>query len=238
MAPALGQIVIFASDKPVNSTFEHPAMVTRVWGEGDAPTVNLLVFFDAQGPEVRTSVQHVSQAQGASMSWKSAQIALAEQPARDAEAEDNAEPGALAELGWSLDEVQDFIAPIEDGERKNSDIPRKALGTVYAVTDTTVERAQQRGLTGLADLLRHLQALRQGVATADDPRIFLPMAGRYEQPGGPGTDFVGEMVAPWPNTVVFLPGVKDEDVLPAFKWRVEDARARGVNPNVKFPGKG
>lgn len=61
-APSLkvGHVVVFlAGDDHVhNGTRSHPAIVTRVWGDGARPTVNLKVFPDCGEPFDATSVQH------------------------------------------------------------------------------------------------------------------------------------------------------------------------------------
>jgi hypothetical protein len=56
----VGEIVIFlAGDDHVhNGTRAHPAIVTRVWGEGARPYVNLKVLPDCGEPFDATSVQH------------------------------------------------------------------------------------------------------------------------------------------------------------------------------------
>lgn len=56
----VGRIVVFlAGDDHVhNGTREHPAIVTRVWGPGPLPTVNLKVLPDCGEPFDATSVQH------------------------------------------------------------------------------------------------------------------------------------------------------------------------------------
>lgn len=56
----VGTVVVFlAGDDHVhNGTKEHPAIVTRVWGDGDRPTVNLKVLPDCGEVFDATSVQH------------------------------------------------------------------------------------------------------------------------------------------------------------------------------------
>lgn len=56
----VGSVVVFlAGDDHVhNGTREHPAIVTRTWGEGAHPCVNLKVLPDCGEPFDATSVQH------------------------------------------------------------------------------------------------------------------------------------------------------------------------------------
>lgn len=150
---------------------------------------------------------------------------------RDPEPEDNAERSPLANFG-EIEDANAYIATLDDATRAHSDLPRKALGPVYFVTDTAVEAARQRGLPGLAELLEHLQGLRP-FNVADGQ--YTISAGSYAQPGGPGTDFVGDMVHPWPNTRVFGKGVTDDQVLGYVKQRVADNA--NTNPDQDFPGK-
>lgn len=58
----VGHIVVFLAgdDRVHNGTVEHPAIVTRVWGKGPRPTVNLKVLPDCGEPFDATSVQHWS----------------------------------------------------------------------------------------------------------------------------------------------------------------------------------
>jgi hypothetical protein len=53
--PAIGRIVVYVTDVAgaVNGSRFHPAIITRVWTDD---CVNLVVFFDGEGPGVRTSV--------------------------------------------------------------------------------------------------------------------------------------------------------------------------------------
>ena len=41
-----------------NGTTEHPAIVTRVWGSGETPTINVKVFPDCGEVYDITSIQH------------------------------------------------------------------------------------------------------------------------------------------------------------------------------------
>lgn len=41
-----------------NGTNVHPALVTRVWGQGDTPTINAKVFPDCGTPYDATSIEH------------------------------------------------------------------------------------------------------------------------------------------------------------------------------------
>lgn len=55
--PTIGHIVIYGlaqSEPDVNGAREHPAMITRAWND---EMVNLVVFFDGAGPQIRTSVE-------------------------------------------------------------------------------------------------------------------------------------------------------------------------------------
>jgi hypothetical protein len=56
----VGTIVVFlaGSDHVHNGSREHPAVVTRVWGEGPTPLVNLKVLPDCGEPFDATSVHH------------------------------------------------------------------------------------------------------------------------------------------------------------------------------------
>lgn len=149
---------------------------------------------------------------------------------RDPLPEDNAEAGYLAAHGWSLDDVNAYIATLNATQRKQADLPREELGTVYFVTDTTVARAREQGLEGLADLLEHLQG-HMPFTTEGDPGIYLEIAGRYEKDAHGN---FGLMVAPWPNTRVFRKGVTDDQVLGYVKARVEGNA--NTNPDAKYPG--
>lgn len=60
----VGDIVVFDAPKESNGTREQPAIVTRVWGSGGRPTVNLKVFPDCGDPSDATSVQHLSACPG------------------------------------------------------------------------------------------------------------------------------------------------------------------------------
>lgn len=62
MKPTIGRIVIFTlpeAHTPVNGTREHPAVVTRVHGDGETPLVNVQVLFDAAPIAAWMSVPHV-----------------------------------------------------------------------------------------------------------------------------------------------------------------------------------
>jgi len=49
---------------------EHPATVTHVWPEGDeTPALNLCVFVDGRGIEMRREVEHVSKADPKHHAW-------------------------------------------------------------------------------------------------------------------------------------------------------------------------
>lgn len=63
MKPSIGRIVIFIG-KESNSSFEHPAIITRVWSDD---CVNLTVFLDNTAPMVFTSI---TQNEGAQYRWK------------------------------------------------------------------------------------------------------------------------------------------------------------------------
>ena len=56
----VGTVVVYLAgpDQESNGTREHPAIVTRVWGSGPRPTVNLKVFPDCGEPFDATSMQH------------------------------------------------------------------------------------------------------------------------------------------------------------------------------------
>lgn len=56
----IGRIVVFlaAEDHEHNGTREHPAVVTRVWGGGPTPIVNLKVLPDCGEPFDATSVPY------------------------------------------------------------------------------------------------------------------------------------------------------------------------------------
>lgn len=56
----VGTVAVFlgAADQAHNGTREHPALVTRVWGPGPTPTVNLKVLPDCGEPFDATSVPH------------------------------------------------------------------------------------------------------------------------------------------------------------------------------------
>jgi len=56
----VGEIVIVCDKgRPFNGTYEHPAVVTRVWGSGEpTPTVNVKVLPDCGEPYDATSIQH------------------------------------------------------------------------------------------------------------------------------------------------------------------------------------
>ncbi len=72
MKPSKGRIVIFrqsASEAPCNGSREHPAIVNRVWGDGETPCINLTVFPDCEAPHCRTSVQHASVADADAPAW-------------------------------------------------------------------------------------------------------------------------------------------------------------------------
>ena len=53
----LGTIVVFGK-RSSNGAEEHPAIVTRVWGDGETPTVNIKVIPDCGEPFDATSIQH------------------------------------------------------------------------------------------------------------------------------------------------------------------------------------
>jgi hypothetical protein len=53
----LGTTVIFGK-RSSNGTDEHPAIVTRVWGDGETPTVNLTVWPDCGDSFFASSVQY------------------------------------------------------------------------------------------------------------------------------------------------------------------------------------
>jgi hypothetical protein len=60
MKPSIGRIVTFKGH-PSNGSYEHPAMVTRVWSpndpaDGASVHVNLTVFLDNDQPILRSSV--------------------------------------------------------------------------------------------------------------------------------------------------------------------------------------
>ena len=56
----VGTVVVFLAprDKASNGTQEHPAIVTRVWGNEEFPTVNMKVLPDCGEPFDATSVRH------------------------------------------------------------------------------------------------------------------------------------------------------------------------------------
>lgn len=56
----VGTVVVFmaGNDHTHNGTREHPAIVTRVWGDGARPTVNMKVLPDCGEPFDATSVVH------------------------------------------------------------------------------------------------------------------------------------------------------------------------------------
>ena len=55
----LGTVVVFMDENHThNGSTEHPAIVTRVWGKGPRPTVNLTVIPDCAEPFYASSVQH------------------------------------------------------------------------------------------------------------------------------------------------------------------------------------
>lgn len=61
MKPSVGRIVRYlhsSVDDYRNGSTESAALVTAVHGSGETPLLNLIVFFDAQAPEPRTSVCH------------------------------------------------------------------------------------------------------------------------------------------------------------------------------------
>ena len=71
MKPTIGRIVIYRqpeAEAPVNGVREHPAVITRVWGDGEAPAINCTVFFDARAPEPRISV--LPEPTGMSAAWR------------------------------------------------------------------------------------------------------------------------------------------------------------------------
>ena len=53
----LGTVVVYGKHAS-NGADEHPAIVTRVWGEGETPTVNIKVIPDGGDPFDVTSVTH------------------------------------------------------------------------------------------------------------------------------------------------------------------------------------
>jgi hypothetical protein len=61
MKPSVGRIVMYRVSEPsaaFNGSETHPAIVTRVHGEGETPLVNLTVFPDLHAPLIRSSVKH------------------------------------------------------------------------------------------------------------------------------------------------------------------------------------
>lgn len=72
MKPSVSRIVIYRQpsyEAPHNGAREHPAIVTRVWGSGDRPCVNLTVFPDFAAPYPVSSVLHVSQVVDEGRAW-------------------------------------------------------------------------------------------------------------------------------------------------------------------------
>lgn len=66
MKPTIGRIVLFTDRAhPTNGASRHPAIVTDVLDDGDAPALDITVFFHRSAPAPRTSVLHRSQAEGA-----------------------------------------------------------------------------------------------------------------------------------------------------------------------------
>ena len=49
---------------------EHPAIVTHVWpGGGDTPAINVAMFVDGRGIEMRRELEHVSKADPKHAAW-------------------------------------------------------------------------------------------------------------------------------------------------------------------------
>jgi hypothetical protein len=66
----LGTVVVYGKHAS-NGADEHPAIVTRVWGEGETPTVNIKVIPDGGDPFDVTSVTHwKSQSWGSSYYYR------------------------------------------------------------------------------------------------------------------------------------------------------------------------
>lgn len=73
MKPSIGRTVIYVQpehEQPVNATREHPAVITRVCGDGDAAALNLQVAFDAGETAPRTSVLPLNSGTPGLGGWK------------------------------------------------------------------------------------------------------------------------------------------------------------------------
>lgn len=139
------------------------------------------------------------------------------------EVETAADPAAdTGQHGAShLPEVQAYFDSLKPNQRGN-DFPQ-GDGPIYVINDESRERLERAGNQALANVHRENQ--NHVWAAMQDPRSFILAANYYpDQPGVPQEA--------WTRVITFPPGVRDEDVLPALKWRVESNA--GANPDQKF----
>lgn len=65
----VGEGVVVVNGRESHGTTTHPALVTRVWGKGAHPTINVKVFPDCGESYDSTSIQHWRKAPYGCEAW-------------------------------------------------------------------------------------------------------------------------------------------------------------------------
>lgn len=65
----IGQSVLVVNDEPFNGTTTHAAIVTRVWGDGSHPCINVTVFPDGGAPYCRSSISYWRNVPRNALAW-------------------------------------------------------------------------------------------------------------------------------------------------------------------------